>query len=97
MIESAFNKNRQKTIYTLFPKNKKLRISKQNLKYFSKENLDSSDNSNNFNSNNKNNINRKAKIAKEITGIVIAIVNPKIELILIQTITIGTIIIIFII
>ena len=63
MIESSFNKNKQKTIYTLFPKNKKLRISKQNLKYFSKENLDSSDNSNYFNSN-KNNLNRKAKLAE---------------------------------
>ena len=63
MIEPTFNKNRQKTIYTLFPKNKKLRISKQNLKYFSKENLDFSENSNYFN-NNKNNINIKAKIAE---------------------------------
>ena len=63
MIEPTFNKNRQKIIYTLFPKNKKLRISKQNLKYFTKENLDSSDNSNYFN-NNKNNINRKAKLAE---------------------------------
>ena len=63
MIEPTFNKNRQKIIYTLFPKNKKLRISKQNLKYFTKENLDSSDNSNYFN-NNKNNINKKAKLAE---------------------------------
>jgi hypothetical protein len=63
MIEPTFNKNRQKTIYTLFPKNKKLRISKQNLKYFSKENLDFSENSN-YIINNKNNINRKAIIAE---------------------------------
>ena len=63
MIEPTFKKNRQKTIYTLFPKNKKLRISKQNLKYFSQENLDFSENSN-YIINNKNNIHRKAIIAE---------------------------------
>ena len=60
MLENAINKARAKKIYTLFPKNKRLRLSKQNLKYLSKEkNLDSSDNSYNFN--NYNNINSNAK------------------------------------
>ena len=56
MLRNSINKNRAKTIFTLFPKNKKLRLSKQNLKYLSKEkNMDNS--VNNFNIyNNKNNI-----------------------------------------
>ena len=56
MLENSINKNRVKTIYTLFPKNKRLRLSKQNLKYLAKEqNLDNSDNPYSFN-NFKNNI-----------------------------------------
>ena len=58
-MENVINKNRTKTIYTLFPKNKKLRISNQNLKYLVKEkNLDISDNQDNINRNNKS---RKTK------------------------------------
>ena len=53
MLENSLNKARTKTIYSFFPKNKRLRLSKQNLKYFTKEkNLDSSDNSYNINNNN---------------------------------------------
>ena len=53
MLENSLNKARTKTIYSFFPKNKRLRLSKQNLKYFTKEkNLDSSDNSFNINNNN---------------------------------------------
>ena len=66
MLGNSIKKARTKTIYTLFPKDKRLRVSKQNLKFFSKEkNLDSSDNSynnNNYihNNNTKNNPNKKA-------------------------------------
>ena len=53
MLENSLNKARTKTIYSFFPKNKRLRLSKQNLKYFTKEkNLDSSENSYNINNNN---------------------------------------------
>ena len=53
MLENSLNKARTKTIYSFFPKNKRLRLSKQNLKYFTKEkNLDSSDNSYNINNDN---------------------------------------------
>jgi len=62
MIKSSFNKDGPKTIYTLFPKNKKFRISKQNLKYLSKPNLDSSDNSEYFNTD--KNDNRKKILAE---------------------------------
>ena len=59
MIKSTFNKDGPKTIYTLFPKNKKFRISKQNLKYLSKENLDSSFNSEYFNTDKNENLKTK--------------------------------------
>ena len=62
MIKSTFNKDGPKTIYTLFPKNKKFRISKENLKYLSKENLDSSDNSEYFKTD--KNDNRKIKLTE---------------------------------
>ena len=61
MLENSINKNRVKTIYTLFPKNKRLRLSKQNLKYLAKEhNLDNSENPYSFN-NLKNNITKNTK------------------------------------
>ena len=62
MLENSINKARTKKIYTLFPKNKRLRLSKQNLKYLSKEkNLDTSDNSYNIKNYNNNNNNSNAK------------------------------------
>ncbi len=62
MLRNPINKNKTKAIYTLFPKNKRLSISKQNLKYLSKEkNLDNSDNPFNI-YDNKNNISGKSKV-----------------------------------
>ena len=65
MIENAIIRNKTKTMYSFFPKNKRLRLSKQNIKYLSKEKLlDNSDYSNNninLNKNN-NNISRKTKV-----------------------------------
>ena len=64
MIENAIIKNRPKLIYTLFPKNKKLRISKQDLKYFSKgASLENSCNSNYMNTN-KINLSKKTKLSE---------------------------------
>ena len=63
MIKSTFNKDEPKTIFTLFPKNKKFRISKENLKYLSKENLDSSDNNSEYIKTDKND-NRKIKLTE---------------------------------
>ena len=64
MIENTIIKNKTKTMYSFFPKNKRFRLSKQNLKYLSKEKLlDNSDNSNiNLN---KNNISKKNKNEKK--------------------------------
>ena len=62
MIKSTFNKDGPKTIYTLFPKNKKFRIKKENLKYLSKEYLDFSDNSEYINTD--KNDNRKTKLTE---------------------------------
>ena len=61
MIENTIIRNKTKTMYSFFPKNKRLRLSKQNLKYLSKERLlDNSDQSNiNLG---KNNISKKTKI-----------------------------------
>ena len=64
MIENTIIRNKTRTMYSFFPKNKRLRLSKQNLKYLSKEKLlDNSDNSNiNLN---KNNISKKNKNEKQ--------------------------------
>ena len=61
MIENTIIRNKTKTMYSFFPKNKRLRLSKQNLKYLSKERLlDNSDQSNiNLG---KNNMSKKTKI-----------------------------------
>ena len=60
-MENIINKNKSnKKIYSFFPKNKRLRLSKQNLKYLTKEkNVDTSDNQDNIN---KNNLSRKTKV-----------------------------------
>ena len=72
MIENTIIRNKTKTMYSFFPKNKRLRLSKQNLKYLSKERLlDNSDQSNiNLGKNNiskKNKINEKQNQANSYT------------------------------
>ena len=72
MIENTIIRNKTKTMYSFFPKNKRLRLSKQNLKYLSKERLlDNSDQSNiNLGKNNiskKNKMNEKQNQANSYT------------------------------